>query len=551
MKKIDPQMTPVADLTRDDQGTGPIRTRIPVYVDLLPPCNDACPAGEDIQKWLDLSQNGEYEAAWQCLMADNPMPAIHGRVCYHPCEESCNRAFIDSAVSIHAVERFLGDMALEKGWKPKIVGKPSGKKILIVGGGPSGLSAAYHLTRLGHKVEVHEAGPVAGGMLHFGIPAYRLPRDELNAEIKRITDMGVKIVLNHKVEDVVKEKAAGNFDAVFVAVGAHISNKVDIPQRDAGKVLDAVSYLRDVETGNAPKIGRRVAIYGGGNTAMDVSRTAKRMGAEEVLIIYRRDRENMPAHDFEATEALEEGVKINWLRTIKEIDSTNFKVEVMEIDENGKPQATGKFETLEADNLILALGQKTETAFLKDIDGIEFLWDGTVEVGPNMMTGCEGIFAGGDMVPSERTVTIAVGHGKKAARFIDGYLRESPYSPGEKHPIVGYERLRMWYRTHAAQKSQEQLPVAERANFDEITRGLPEPDALFEASRCLSCGNCFECDGCYGSCPEEAIIKLGPGKKYNYNYDTCTGCAVCYEQCPCHAIEMVAESEIVVEGANK
>ncbi|MBT6032861.1 MAG: NAD(P)-binding protein [Kordiimonadaceae bacterium] len=541
MKKFEAPMTPAADLTRNDQGTGPIRTRIPVYVDLLPPCNNACPAGEDIQTWLALAQDGEYEAAWRCLIADNPMPAIHGRVCYHPCEDSCNRAFIDSPVSIHAVERFLGDRALEKGWKPEITGEPSGKKILIVGGGPSGLSAAYHLTRFGHKVEIHEAGPIAGGMLHFGIPAYRLPRDELNAEINRITDMGVKVHLNHKVEDVIKEKEEGGFDAVFVAIGAHISNKVNIPQRDAGKVLDAVSYLRGVETGNAPKIGRRVAIYGGGNTAMDVARTAKRMGADEALIIYRRDRENMPAHDFEATEALEEGIKINWLRTIKEIDATEFKVEVMEIGDDGKPHSTGKFETLEADNLILALGQKTETAFLQGIEGMEFYDDGTVVVGPNMMTGCEGIFAGGDMVPSERTVTIAVGHGKKAARFIDGYLREKPYIAGDKHPIVGYERLRMWYRTHAAQKSQEQLPIVERTSFDEITQGLPPSDALFEASRCLSCGNCFECDGCYGSCPEDAIIKLGPGKKYEYNYDKCTGCAVCYEQCPCHAIEMVTE----------
>lgn len=541
MKEFDKQMTPPADLTRNDQGTGPVRTRIPVYVDLLPPCNKACPAGEDIQQWLALAQDGEYEAAWRCLIENNPLPAIHGRVCYHPCEDSCNRAFIDSAVSIHAVERFLGDLALEKGWKPEIVGKPSGKKVLIIGAGPSGLSAAYHLTRLGHTVEIHEAGPVAGGMLHFGIPAYRLPRDELNAEIKRITDMGVKIVLNHKVEDVLKEKEDGSFDAVFIAVGAHISNKVDIPQRDAGKILDAVSYLRSVESGNAPKIGRRVAIYGGGNTAMDVARTAKRMGADEAFIIYRRDRENMPAHDFEATEALEEGVKINWLRTIKEIDATDFKVEVMEIGEDGKPQSTGKFETLEADNLILALGQKTETEFLKNIKGIEFLWDGTVEVGPNMMTGSEGIFAGGDMVPSERTVTIAVGHGKKAARFIDGYLRSDAYHPADKHPVVGYERLHMWYRTQAAQRSQEQLPIAERTNFDEIIKGFPEDDALFEASRCLSCGNCFECDGCYGSCPEGAVIKLGPGKKYEYNYEICTGCAVCYEQCPCHAIEMVTE----------
>lgn len=541
MQNKDQQMTPAPDLTRDDQGTGPIRTRIPEYVDLLPPCNNACPAGENIQEWLALAQDGDYEAAWRCLIADNPMPAIHGRVCYHPCEESCNRAFIDSSVSIHAVERFLGDMALEKGWVPEIIRKPTGKKILIVGAGPSGLSAAYHLVRLGHSVEIHEAGPIAGGMLHFGIPAYRLPRDELNAEINRIIDMGVKLVLDHKVEDIVAEKEDGNFDAVFIAIGAHISNKVDIPQRDAGKVLDAVSYLRSVEAGEVPKIGRRVAIYGGGNTAMDVARTAKRMGAEEALIIYRRDRENMPAHDFEATEALEEGVKINWLRTIKEIDATNFKVEVMEIGEDGKPHSTGEFETLEADNLILALGQKTETAFLQDVSGIEFLWDGTVKVGPDMMTGHDGIFAGGDMVPSDRTVTIAVGHGKKAARYIDGYLEDVPYVPTKKHPIVGYERLHMWYRTNAAQKSQEQLPIAERSSFDEITKGLSGKDALFEASRCLSCGNCFECDGCYGSCPQGAIIKLGPGKKYQYNYEICTGCAVCYEQCPCHAIEMVTE----------
>ena len=352
-------------------------------------------------------------------------------------------------------------------------------------------------------------------------------------------------------EDVLVEKEQGNFDAVFIAVGAHISNKVNIPQREAGKILDAVSYLRSVETGNAPKIGRRVAIYGGGNTAMDVARTAKRMGADEALIIYRRDRENMPAHDFEATEAIEEGVKINWLRTIKEIDATNFKVEVMEIGEDGHPQSTGKFETLEADNLILALGQKTETAFLENIDGIEFHDDGTVDVGANMMTGCEGIFAGGDMVPSERTVTIAVGHGKKAARFIDGYLRDEPYSPAEKHAIVGYERLHMWYRTHAAQREQEQLPVSERTSFTEITQGLPPTEALFEASRCLSCGNCFECDGCYGSCPENAVIKLGPGKRYQYNYDICTGCAVCYDQCPCHAIEMISEDDAMTMREGK
>jgi NADPH-dependent glutamate synthase beta subunit-like oxidoreductase len=537
-------LTKRIDLTRHDKGTGALRTRRPEYVDFLPPCNDACPAGENIQAWLALAQAGQYQAAWQELVRDNPLPGIHGRVCYHPCEDVCNRVFTDSAVSIHAVERYLGDLALEKGWALPKPEKRSGKKVLIVGAGPSGLSAAYHLTRIGHSVEIHEAGPVAGGMIHFGIPTYRMPRDELQAEVQRIEDMGVKITLNHRVEDVLAEKAAGQFDAVFVSVGAHISKKVEIPTRDAGKILDAVSFLSSANEGDRPKIGRRVAIYGGGNTAMDAARTAKRLGAVEAIIIYRRDRHSMPAHDFEAEEALEEGVKINWLRTIKEIDQSTFKVEVMDLDESGRPQPTGKFETLEADSLILAIGQDTDTGFLEKVPGIEFKVDQTVIVGENMMTGHPGIFAGGDMVPSERSVTIAVGHGKQAARHIDAYLGGRTYERPPRHALVGHEKVQLWYRTAAPQVEQQQLPIAERqGSFDEIMQNLPEADAMFEAKRCLSCGNCFECDGCYGACPEGAIIKLGPGNRYRFDYDLCTGCAVCYEQCPCHAIDMIAETE--------
>ena len=535
-------LTSPPDLQLHGKGTGALRTQRPVYVDLLPPCNHACPAGENIQGWLALAQEGKFEEAWQLLIQDNPLPAVLGRVCYHPCEDHCNRTPIDSPVSIHAIERFLGDQALQEGWKVKFEPKPGGKRVLVVGAGPSGLSAAYHLTRMGHTVEIYEAGPMAGGMMHFGIPAYRLPRTVLEQEIQRIQDMGVKITLNCKVEDVLAAKKSGDFDAVFIAVGAHISKKIDIPSRDAGHVLDALSFLKQVEEGTPPKLGRRVAIYGGGNTAMDAARTVKRLGGHEALIIYRRDREHMPAHAFEADEALEEGVIINWLRTIKEIDSTTFTVEVMRI-ENGRPVPTGQIETLEADALILALGQDTDTNFLQQVPGIAFKSDGTVIVGPDMMTGHEGIFAGGDMVPSERTVTVAVGHGKKAARYIDGYLKKDPYIPPPKHPLVGHERLHIWYKTHAPQREQPELPPEQRTEgFDEIKAGLSIQEALFESQRCLSCGNCFECDGCYGACPEDAIIKLGPGKRYRFNYNACTGCAVCYEQCPCHAIEMIPEN---------
>ena len=536
-----------ADLLGHDLGTGPVRSQRPVYKDFLPPCNNACPAGENIQAWLALVQSGDYHQAWQTLMHDNPMPAVHGRVCYHPCETQCNREQLDGTVSIHAVERFLGDMAIAEDWQVEVDAEPSGKRVLVIGAGPSGLSAAYHLARTGHQVVIYEAGPVAGGMMRFGIPAYRLPRHELEQEIKRIENIGVEIVLNRKVDDLLAVKQDGQFDAVFVAVGAHLSKRIDIPAREAGKMLDAVSFLRDVSAGKPPSLGRRVAIYGGGNTAMDAARTAKRLGVEEALIIYRRDREHMPAHAFEADEALEEGVKINWLRSIKEIDATSLTVEVMAIDENGRPQPTGEYETLEADALIMAVGQETDTGFLRAVPGIDFKDDGTVIVDTGLKTGADGIFAGGDMVPSERTVTAGVGHGKKAARHIDAWLRNERYLQPPKHDLVQYEQLNLWYLTDADKKAQQQLSIQQRQeDFTEIVSGLNAEDAVFEAQRCFSCGNCFECDGCYGACPETAVIKLGPGNRYRYDLDLCTGCAACYEQCPCHAIEMINEKEAKV-----
>jgi len=543
MSFIKTDLTKLANLNKS-KGTGSIRKSKPEYVDFFPPCNNACPAGENIQAWLSLAQEGKIEDAWRKLTEQNPMAAIHGRVCYHPCENSCNRKDLDSSVSIHAVERFLGDEALKNNWQfypPKTL---TGKKIMIVGAGPSGLSAAYHLRKLGHEVTIFEAGPVAGGMMNFGIPAYRMPRNILQAEIKRIENFGVKIVLNYKVQDILKEKENGGFDAVFVAIGAHLAKKVNIPAQEASKILDAVSFLKEADenSDNKPLLGRRVAIYGGGNTAMDAARTAKRLGADEAMIIYRRDREHMPAHEFEADEALSEGVKIHWLSTIKNMETSSITVEKMQVV-NGKAVPTGEYETLEADSLILALGQEADTDFLKHIEGIIFKEDGTtVEVNPSMMTGYPGIFAGGDMVPSERTVTIATGHGKKAARNIDAWLRNTTYEKPANNPLVTIEKLQIWFKTDAEKKAQQHLEIEKAVEtFDEIVAGYTTEEAVYEAQRCLSCGNCFECDSCYGACPEGAISKNGKGEGYTINYDLCTGCGVCAEQCPCHALDMVLE----------
>jgi NADPH-dependent glutamate synthase beta subunit-like oxidoreductase len=535
-------VTPLPDLLHGRSRAGAVREQRPVYVDLLPPCNAGCPAGENIQAWLAYAEAGDHERAWRQLVADNPMPAIHGRVCYHPCESVCNRASLDSAVSIHSVERFLGDLALDRGWSFAPPPTRSGKRVLVIGAGPSGLAAAYHLARLGHDVEIRDAGEQPGGMMRYGIPAYRMPRDVLDGEVDRIAALGVRITCGHRVEDLDAERREGGFDAVFVAVGAHLSKRVDIPAKDAGRIVDAVSFLRRVASGDPPAIGRRVAVYGGGNTAMDAARVARRLGANDATIVYRRTRAQMPAHEEEAEEAEREGVRINWLRTITAFDGPELTVEAMELDDSGFPQPTGRFETLAADTVILALGQDTDTGFLRQVPGVEFQRDGTVQVSATMMTGCPGVFAGGDMVPAERTVTVGVGHGKKAARNIDAWLRGTTTANAPKHDGVSFTDLNLWYFGDAARRRQPEAAPRERvAGFEEVVGGLSEREATYEARRCLSCGNCCECDGCLGACPEDAVIKLGPGHRYEFDYDRCTGCGACFEQCPVHSIEMVPE----------
>ncbi len=522
--------------------TGSWRTVRPVYVDRLPPCNATCPAGENIQQWLFHAEEGGYERAWQVLMADNPFPAIMGRVCYHTCENACNRGQLDESVGINAVERFLGDEALKRGWQVPMPGTASGKRVLVVGAGPAGLSASYHLRLMGHAVTLCEAGAAAGGMMRFGIPQYRLPRDVLDAEIGRILDLGVELRLDTPIVDLLSTISDEGFDAAFLGVGAHIAKRAYIPAGDARKITDAVTVLRGMEDTEKPLLGRRVVVYGGGNTAIDVARTARRLGAEESIVVYRRTRERMPAHEQELREALEEGVQMKWLSTVKEAGASSITVEKMALDENGFPQPTGEFETMEADSLVLALGQDVDLSLLGKVPDLA-IDDGVVQVGPDMMTGHPGIFAGGDMVPGERTVTVAIGHGKKAARSIDAWLRGERLERPPKHELATFERLNTWYYADAPKTVRPTLDIIRRqSTFDEVVGGLDEGNALFEARRCLSCGNCFECDTCYGVCPDNAVIKLGPGKRFRFNYDYCKGCGLCVAECPCGAITVEPET---------
>ncbi|MCP4332100.1 MAG: FAD-dependent oxidoreductase, partial [Gammaproteobacteria bacterium] len=285
----------------------------------------------------------------------------------------------------------------------------------------------------------------------------------------------------------------------------------------------------------------RVLVYGGGNTAMDVARTAVRFGSRQTTLVVLESRDQMPAHAFEVHEALEEGAELLNLRSIKQVSGSTVTLEIMVAGEDRWPQPSGQFETIEADVIVQALGQGIDTSLFENVDGID-VNNGIVEVGSDLQTGAEGIFAGGDMVPSARTVTTSIGHGKKAARSIDAYLRGEAFAAPDKHEIVDFSKLNTWYYSDAPRTLRPMLDVARRSSgFAEVVGDLDEGNALFEARRCMSCGNCFECDNCYGVCPDNAITKLGPGKGFEFKYDYCKGCALCATECPCGAIKMVAE----------
>ncbi len=377
--------------------------------------------------------------------------------------------------------------------------------------------------------------------MRYGIPRYRMPREKLTVEIARIESMGVDIQCNRYIENFIAEKEAGKFDALFVAVGAQKTRRLLSNPDDGSTVLDAIEVLRDVELDKPNRLVGHVIVHGGGNTAMDVARSAIRLGALRVTVIARSTRENMRAHPLEIKEALEEGVELLNLHSVTSYDGKTAKLEKMAATNEHRPRPTGVYETIEADVVVEAIGQLLDTAPLEKLPGLD-LSSGWVHFDDQMSFGTQGIFVGGDITSEGGTVTTAIGHGKKAARCIDYWLSGKRYTPEPKDPLASFEQLETWYYTDAPRSHRPRLDAVRRTSgFAEVVGNLDEETAAYEARRCMSCGNCFECDNCYGVCPDNAVIKLGPGKGFEFNYDYCKGCGLCESECPCGAIAMQPE----------
>lgn len=499
------------------------------------PCKAACPSHVHVQGYIALILQGKYQEALALIRKDNPFPSVCGRVCTKPCERECTRNRVDEPVAIDYLKRYVADLQLEaeKPWVPPMEEKKE-EKVAIVGAGPAGLTCAYYLAIKGYQVTVFEAMSEPGGMLRYGIPEYRLPKNVLNKEIGFIKDLGVTIKTDSPVgpQRTIRSIMDEGYKAVFLSVGARSSQKLNVPGEDLRGVIHGVDFLRRVNTGEDVKIGRRVAVIGGGNVAMDSSRTALRLGAEEVIILYRRTRAEMPADDEEIEEALQEGVRMEFLVAPVEIigDSGSVKaircirMKLGEPDETGRrrpePVPGTEFE-IELDSVIPAIGQRTDLSFAEGLNGLETTPRGLVKADPvTLETSVSGVFAGGDLVTGPATVIQAIAAGKEAAESIHRYLRGIDLREGRAKelriaevPITGKEEK-------IRRQAMPKLPPEERKNnFREVQLGFSEEQVREEAKRCLSCGICSECLQCVEACqpkainhdmePEEVEIKVG------------------------------------------
>lgn len=545
----------------------------PVYQDKSAPCQEGCPAGEDIEGYMYLISQGRMKEALELLRRDNPFPAVCGRVCFHPCEMSCNRKDFDEALSINQVERFLGDYGLKNGTIPVIREKRK-EAVAIIGSGPAGLSCAYQLTIMGYRVTVFEALKVLGGILRIGIPAYRLPKNILEAEIKLIQDMGVEIKTGVRVGKDIPFSDLDKYQAIFVSTGVHISRSLGAKGEKQKEVLTGLDFLKDLNLGKEVKLGKRVAIIGGGNTAMDAARSALRLGSEPI-VVYRRTRNEMPAIEDEIHEAERENIEFIFLAAPVEVISKNGKMREIECIKMklGKPDESGRRRPepiegsnfkIRVDNVITAIGEKADLFYLPEDIKVEW---GAIVVDELGRTNRKRVYAGGDVVDQPHTVVDAIHSGKKAAVAIDSDLREvkvdyESIQIGEtggismekylgtntlqkmdhNKYIVHSEDINIDYFEKADRVDKPRTDVEEsRKSFMEVNTGFTEEMLREEVSRCFNCGVCNECEVCLIFCPDNAILRKSDEKGFEFKYDYCKGCGICAKECPRNAIFMTRE----------
>jgi len=556
--------------------TGSWRYLKPAYLDSIPPCNEACPAGNDVEGFIRLIDEGKIAEAWRLLKQENPLPAVTGRVCFHPCEQACNRCHLDKPTAIQALERYAADHAPAE--EVKALRPKSGKSVAVIGAGPAGLAAAYHLTRMGHQVEIFDALPKAGGLLRVGIPAYRLPDDVLDQEIAAIESMGVKIHLGAKVGQDVPFAKMLDFDAVFVATGVHANRALDIPGEDAQGVVPGLALLTKVALGQPVEVGMRVAVIGGGNSAVDAARTVLRLGAE-TTVYYRRTQVEMPAFEEEVADAEIEGVKMEMLVAPVRILTEEGKVSGIEMrkmelgdpDESGRrrpvPVAGSEF-IVPCDMVVPAIGEVGDLSFLPE--DVKREW-GKIKIDDFGLTNHPGVFAGGDIASAQQNVARAIGDGKRGAIAIDRFLLgETVEAIGGRviigqrgsvsvaqylkekgahakniaaEKVIAFENLNMWHFEPLEREPMPRLGLEQRrATFAEINLGLNAEQAYAAAERCFHCGVCTMCDNCFMFCPDVAIShRTDGGYGYDIDFDYCKGCGICVKECPRSAMKMEEE----------
>lgn len=553
--------------------TGQWRYTRPLLVERVPPCQMGCPLGIPIREVIGLISQKEYEEALKLIKEENPFPGICGRVCYHPCEVDCLRGEFDEPTDINTLERFVSDRVNENlqghGKSPD----PSSRRVAVIGGGPAGLSCAYFLGRMGYQVTLYEAMQLLGGMLRIGIPAYRLPRDVLNREIQGALNNGVKTVAPAVVGKDVTWEVIQGYDAVFVAIGNHKSTKLHIPGEEADGVFSGIDFLKKVNMGESISLGERIAIIGGGNTAIDVARMVSRLGSKPV-ILYRRNRKEMPAFEDEIREAEEEGIPIQFLTIPINIHTEKGRVKGLECQKtilksegDGRSQIIvvgGSNFTIDVDTVICAIGEEVDRSYLPPN------WEkakGKIPIGRNLSLEEPGFFAGGDMVSQQKTVVNAIASGKLGAIYIDLHLKgKNPEGfldsvrIGQDGPIsmgvylnhqsrtafreVSFADINTAYFCPQPRRLLSKLRLDNRdSHFREVNLGLAEDQALEAAGRCFHCGRCMLCENCYIFCPDGVIHKNFCEGGNMIEYDYCKGCGICQNECPVGAIDMEIELE--------